>query len=70
VSTAKVRIYKTGSPAGWAWTFDVTTTPDASIDNVGTATGAAAALDAIKPLIAGMAGTLSSVDMTVQSFEP
>jgi hypothetical protein len=70
MSTAKARIYKTGSPAGWAWTFDITTNPDASIDNVGTATAAAQAIDAIKALVPGMAGTLSTIDMTIQSFEP
>lgn len=69
MATAKARIYKTTNPSGWAWTFDVTTQLDGSIDNIGTATAAAQALDAIKPLAAAMAGSLASIDMTIVSFE-
>lgn len=67
---AHARIFRTASPAGWAWTFDRTDTPDAAIDNFATAANPNAALDAIKPLIGALPGTLSEFTIKVSSFEP
>jgi hypothetical protein len=69
MSRAKAEILKTANPAGWFWTFDRLDILDAAIDNTASAANANAALDAIKPLIAGMTGTLSKVTILVDSFE-
>jgi hypothetical protein len=70
VAKANVRIYRTLAPAGWAWSFDRTDIQDSGIDNFATAANPNAALDAVKPLISAMPGTLSTVDMKVDTFEP
>lgn len=69
MSQAQIRIFKTTSPVGWAWTFDRSDTPDAGIDNFATAANAPAALDAIKPLVAAMPGVLSTITIIASAFE-
>jgi len=70
MARAQATIIKTANPAGWYWTFDRLDTPDATVDNFATAANPNAALDFIKPLIAGLPGTMSRVVITVDSFEP
>lgn len=70
MARAKAVIFKTTNPAGWAWTFDIVSTLDGSVDNSASAANPNAAMDAIKPLIQAMQGTLSRVEMTIDSFEP
>jgi hypothetical protein len=70
MAKANIRIYRTLSPAGFAWSFDRTDTQDSGIDNFATAANPNAALDAIKPLIAAMPGSIATVDMRVDTFEP
>jgi hypothetical protein len=70
VARANIRIYRTLNPAGWAWSFDRADVQDSGIDNFATAVSPNAALDAIKPLIQALPGTLSTVDMKVDTFEP
>ena len=69
MSSAQAKIFRTTNPSGWAWTFDRTDVQDSAIDNFATATSAAAALDAIKPLVAAMPGTLSSLLVNISAFE-
>jgi len=70
LSTSLARIFKTANPAGWAWTFDRTDTPDAAIDNFATAANPNAALDALKSLIGGQPGTLSVIEIKSTAYEP
>lgn len=70
MSKAKATIVKTANPAGWYWTFDRLDVSDATVDNFATAANPNAALDALKPLIGAMPGTLSGVTILVDSFEP
>lgn len=70
MATAQYRIFKTTSPAGWAWTFDRTDISDGAIDNFATAANAGAALDAIKALVGGVPGTLYAIQGNISTFEP
>jgi len=70
MARAQARIFRINNPAGWAWSFDRLDTPDAGIDNFATAVSPNAALDAIKPLIQVMPGTLSKIDFVADTFEP
>lgn len=67
--TSIAKIFKTANPVGWAWTFDVQP-PDAAVDNFATAANPNAALDALKPLIGGMSGTLAMVEIKATTFDP
>lgn len=69
MATARSDIFKTASPAGWSYTFDRTDVNDGVVDNSATAVSASAALDAIKPLIAALPGTLSRVQVNITTFE-
>ena len=69
MATAQAKIFKTTTPAGWTYTFDRTDLNDGAIDNSATAANPNAALDAIKPLIAALPGSLSIVTVNVTTFE-
>jgi len=69
MAKAHAIIYKVLSPAGWAYTFDRIDLLDAGIDNNGTEANANAALDAIKPLILNLPGSLSKVTLVIDTFE-
>ena len=70
MARAQSLIQKTSNPAGWFYTFDRIDVADSAIDNMATATSPTTALDAIKPLISGLPGTLSKVTVIVETFEP
>lgn len=70
MARAQVTILKTANPPGWVWTFDRNDLLNDSVDNFATAVSPSAALDAVKPLIGQMPGTLSKLVLTVDSFEP
>jgi hypothetical protein len=70
MARAQAKVFKVANPAGWTWTFDRLDVTDGVIDNVASAANPNAALDAIKPLIGAMPGSLSTVILTIDTFEP
>lgn len=70
MARAQAKIVKTTNPVGWFYTFDRIDTQDGAMDNMATAANPNAALDAIKPLIAALPGSLSNVTIIVETFEP
>ena len=69
MAKSQAKIFRTGSPAGWLWTYDRLDVSDGAIDNTASATNPNTALDAIKPLIGAMPGTISSIVITSETHE-